>query len=109
VSDILPGPNRRYVVQPAANDDIEKVWYFTMMNWSVSRADRSIDELHSIFEILSLMPQMGRELKDIDSSLRTHTHGFHVIVYRVEEERINIVRVLGGRQDWLSILRQSEA
>jgi toxin ParE1/3/4 len=109
VSGILLNANNNYVVHPKADDDLEKIWHYTIRNWSIDRADQEIDELHSVFVNISLMPKMGREQIEVNPPVRIHIHGFHIIVYTVEEDFVKIVRVLGGRQDWLSILKQTES
>jgi toxin ParE1/3/4 len=101
--------NNKYVLHPKADEDIEKIWYYSATNWSVDRADQEVDTLHWVFTNISIMPNMGREWVEINPPVRIHTHGSHVIVYRIENDIVTIVRVLGGRQNWLLLLTQGES
>ena len=37
-----------------------------------------------------------------------HTHDRHLIVYAITDNDVLILRVLGGRQDWLTILNAAD-
>ena len=97
-----------FALHPKADEDLERIWYYSATNWSVDRANQEIDELYLTFTNISLMPKLGRERAEVNPPVRIHTHGAHVIVYRIENDIVRIVRVLGGRQNWLTILAQAD-
>jgi toxin ParE1/3/4 len=40
--------------------------------------------------------------------VRIHVHESHLIVYMVAYRHITILRLLGGRQDWISVLKAAD-
>lgn len=96
---------RPYRLTPRALDDLEEIWRYTAETWSVGQADRFTDDLARVFETLAALPSLARERPEFDPPVRIHTHERHLIVYVVaEDDQVDIVRLLGGRQDWMAIL-----
>jgi len=54
------------------------------------------------------MPLIARERTEFSPPLRIHVHGTHLVVYVSDGKAVDILRVLGGRQDWVSILNAAE-
>ncbi len=54
---------------------------------------------HSIGLILD-SPRLAQERQDTIRPVRIRTVGAHLIVYEVLDERIRIVRIIYGRQNW---------
>lgn len=50
------------------------------------------------------MPTLARERPEFAPPVRIHTHDSHLIVCTMTDNDALILRVLGGRQDWLTIL-----
>jgi toxin ParE1/3/4 len=40
--------------------------------------------------------------------VRIHLHEGRLIVYRIADDHVAILRLLGGRQDWVSILKSAD-
>lgn len=89
---------------PAARADLEAIWFYTMQSWSADQADRYIDILEDTFDRLLFMPELGRERVEFDPPVRLHLSGEHII-YRIAADHLVILRILGGKQDWATILR----
>ena len=90
---------------PAARKDIEDVWLFSARSWSVERAERHMDALEKTLDLLVSMPRMAPRRTEFDPPVRIYPSAEHVIVYRIKRDHLVILRILGGRQDWFSILR----
>lgn len=50
--------------------------------------------MNDTFKALSLNPAMAAERQDVDPPVRIHYHEKHLIVYRVDDSGILIIRVL---------------
>ena len=50
------------------------------------------------------MPEQARELLEFNPPVRIFPFAKHIIVYRIEAQAIVILRVLGAKQDWITIL-----
>lgn len=97
-----------YRLAPRALDDLEEVWRFSAESWSIEQADRYIDALAQVFEALATMPNLAREYREFNPPVRIFAHESHVIIYKAEATHVVVLRVLGGRQDWLSILKAAD-
>ncbi|WP_150525948.1 type II toxin-antitoxin system RelE/ParE family toxin [Roseibium sediminis] len=94
-----------YRLVPRAEQDLEDIWIYGAQNWSAERADRYMDELEATFDLLLLSPELARERTEFDPPVRLHPSGSHLIVYRINAIHLDILRVLGGAQNWLAVLR----
>jgi toxin ParE1/3/4 len=98
----------RYRLSPRALADLDDIWRYSAETWSIEQADRYIDDLVRIFELIAVMPTMARERRQFAPPVRIHAHESHLIVYTIAEGHVSIIRLLGGRQDWVSILKAAD-
>jgi len=99
---------RPYRLTPRALEDLDEIWRYSAETWSIAQADRYIDELVRAFEALAAFPSLARERPEFSPPVRIHVHLDQLIVYVLVHDRVNILRLLGGRQDWVAILRAAE-
>ncbi len=99
------GEPGRYRLSPRALADLDDIWRYSAETWSIKRADGYIDELARVFETIASMPSLARERLEFAPPVRIHVHESHLLVYTVATDHVAIVRLLGGRQDWVSILK----
>jgi len=64
--------------------------------WSITQADKYLDILST--------PEIGQERTEFEPPIRIHIVEKHLIIYRINDNHLSIIRVLGGRQNWQSIL-----
>ena len=95
----------KYQLTPAAQGDLEEIWLYTAHTWSPQQAERYTDALEETFKRLLAMPEMARERLEFTPPVRIHPSGEHLVIYRIETDHLEILRILGGRQDWLAILQ----
>ncbi|MDP2697052.1 type II toxin-antitoxin system RelE/ParE family toxin [Thalassospira sp.] len=93
-----------YQLTHKAIADLDDIWRYSAETWSVAQADRFIDDLVHLFDILADMPTMARERPEFSPPVRLHPFGSSLIVYRVDPDHITILRLLGGSQNWQDIL-----
>ena len=95
-----------YQLTPLAERDLEDIWRFGADMWSANQADKYLDELISVFELMSIMPNLA-PLRDIfEPPVHIHAHQQHVIIYNVVGDDIIIIRVLSGKQNWPALLKE---
>lgn len=105
---MLSGESVPFLLLPRARDDLDEIWRFSAETWSIERADCYIDELARVFEMIAAMPTLARERNEFTPPVRIHVHENHLIVYTVATDHVAILRLLGGRQDWVSILKAAD-
>ncbi|MCA6590304.1 MAG: type II toxin-antitoxin system RelE/ParE family toxin [Pseudanabaena sp. M090S1SP1A06QC] len=74
---------------------------------SVDAGERFVDDFNKKCRNLVSFPSIGRAYTEIDSSLRGIPLSGYIIFYRVNENLIEIVRVLSGYRDLDSLFRGS--
>ena len=98
----------RYRIVPRALADLDDIWRYSAETWSIEQADQYVDEIVRIFELIADTPTLARLFGDFQPPVRIHVHERHLIVYSIAEDHVAILRLLGGRQDWLSILKAAD-
>ncbi len=62
-------------------------------------ADRVLDALERRTMLLARHPEIGRERPDIAPGVHYLVSGNYLILYRIGEDRVEIVRYVHGRRD----------
>lgn len=85
-----------HLLSPQADSDLNEIWYFIAIeSGSVEIADRLIDSITDRFLLLAGHPNVGRARdEDLRPGLRTFPVGKYVIIYRIQDEDVLILRVL---------------
>jgi toxin ParE1/3/4 len=95
----------RLVVSRDADDDLLQIGrYLTERNPAAARS--VAEEIDRKFWSLTYFPFMGRDRPSLGAGLRSIVAGVYVIFYRVEPDRVVIMRVLHGRRDIDAELRR---
>lgn len=91
-----------------AEADMEDIWLYGAAEWSPERADRYVDEITAVLDLLCAMPGIARERLEFTPPVRIHTSRTHLIIYRTVGDHLDVLRILGGRQDWHRLLEMLE-
>ncbi len=86
---------------PQADSDLDDIWYYVATrSGSIEIADRLIDSITDRFFLLATHPNIGRARdEDLRPGSRSFPTGEYVIIYRIQEEDVLILRVLRGSRD----------
>lgn len=84
---------------PAAEDDLEMIWTYTVQQWGVEQADRYINALTTIFSELAQSPKTAPACDHIRSGYRRRSVERHMIYFRITTYGIAIIRILHERMD----------
>jgi toxin ParE1/3/4 len=93
---------------PQADSDLDDIWYYVVSHGgSFETADRLIDSIVRRFFLLARHPHVGRVRDhDLRPGLRSFPVGEYVIIYRLQEGDVLILRVLRGSRDIASLLNE---
>ena len=95
-----------YIISPLASRDLDDIFdYFA--EFSVDACERFVDVFNKKCRNLVAFPSIGRAYTEIDTSLRGIPLSGYIIFYRVNENLIEIVRVVSGHRDLASLFRGS--
>ncbi len=86
---------------PQAESDLDEIWLYIANNsGSPELADRLIDSITSRFVLLASHPSPGRPRdQDLRPGLRSFAVGNYLIVYRIENGDVRILRILRGSRN----------
>ena len=88
-----------------ASGDLVSIYVYGAEKFGLPQAELYQADLESCFRLLSEQPRMGREWLAGKHRVRVFFHRSHVIAYQESRAGIDVVRVLGGRQDWRRMLK----
>ena len=94
---------RQLFLTPDAVQDVDDIWTFGAATWSKDRADRYIDGLKRLIALLAETPELARLRDEVFPPVRIHRYRSHVIVFRETGETLQVLRILHGHSDWLSV------
>lgn len=100
---MAPGEPRGYRLTPRALADLDDIWRHSAETWFAAQADRQVDALAAVFELIATLPGLARERPEFTPPVRIHVHEGHPVIYRVAEAQLVILRLFGARQDWVTI------
>jgi len=90
---------------PQAQEDLLDIWCHIGRDNSY-RADRYLDFLEEKLTLLAYTPAIGRICDELEPGLRVFPVDDYLIFYRHFETNIDIVRVLHGARDIVSLFRE---
>jgi toxin ParE1/3/4 len=95
----------RLRIAPQAEEDLDSIWFYVATeSASVEVADRLVDSLTSRFLLLSRHPYVGRSREhEFGPGMRSLAVSEYVIVYTIEQDSIQVLRMVHGRRDLESI------
>lgn len=93
-----------WVLRPAAEDDLSKIWLEGAASWGVEQAERYADGLFALFDLLVQFPELARERTEFSPPVRIHPSGAHLVIYRHAEAGIEIIRILHAHQNLTGFL-----
>ncbi len=92
-------------LSPTAKADLDNIWlYIARETNSIDIAERVIASITERLYLLTRHPSIGRRRdEDLRPGIRSFTVGRHVILYRVEEHEVLLLRVIDGRRECLNL------
>jgi toxin ParE1/3/4 len=96
-----------YKISVKAAEDIEKIWLFTLENWSKEQADRYFTLLFEEIQYLASNPSFGKDIHQIRKNYRFFKVKSHLIFYKysAKQNLITIMRILHNRMNFENRLR----
>jgi toxin ParE1/3/4 len=89
---------KRYRLTPEAEKDLDEITNFIAAG-ARAAANRLIDGIEAKCQALAEMPGTGRGREELAPNLRSsHVHKY-IIFYRLDDEGIEVIRVIHGHRD----------
>ena len=84
---------------PEALSDIDQLWDYYAKVAGRATADKILREIGKVVATITDHPLAGRSRDELRPGLRSLSTYPHIVFYRLQEDRPEIVRVLDGRLD----------
>jgi toxin ParE1/3/4 len=91
--------HRIYRITPTANRELEELLQNLATIASFDTSDRFLKRLNQKFIKISAFPKLGKARPEWGDSYRSLPIDNYVIVYRVTEEMVEILRIISGYRD----------
>lgn len=96
---------KQHIISPEASLDLSEIIdYFTIRN--IEAGERFIDEFEKKCKYLANFPNMGRSYAIIKPDLRGVPLDGYIILYRIIDSGIEIVRVVSGYRNLESLFAE---
>jgi toxin ParE1/3/4 len=101
--------NLPVVLAPDANLDLADILLFGLKTWGDQQAAAYEAELDQALEHLGTYPELGRRRDDLGPGYRTYRVRQHVVIYRIEDAAIIVLRIVHVRTDIASAVADSSS
>lgn len=88
-----------FIVSPRADADLNEIWTYLAEQANLLTADRILDEIYEVFEMVGRQPEIGSRVGDHSPGLRFVMAGKYVVFYENQTHLPRIRRVLHGARD----------
>ncbi len=100
--------NRFFLLTPSAGRDINAILTYVMENSGPVRAEDVRGKLLDGFRKISAQPNLVGHVRDdlADESLRVHVVFSYLVIYRLDTDPVQIIRVIHGARDLTKALEE---
>lgn len=89
---------KAYRLSYKARRDLDEIWDYSRGVWGARRASAYLRDIRTAIEMAAERPSVGAVLEDLPA-YRRRPVGSHMVLYRVQDGVIMIVRVLHQNMD----------
>lgn len=91
--------SHQLVIAPAARSDLKEIYQYGLRQWGQAQSESYLSTIKDQFWLLTQQPLMGTERPELLPDARSLPIKSHTLFYRVSANKVEIIRVLHGRQD----------
>lgn len=90
-----------YKLTRKADEDLTHMFIYGVKQFGLEKATAYFTKIEKSIQIIAQNPRIGRERTEITPPVRIHPSGYHIIIYRIEDDgHILIIRLRHSREDW---------
>ena len=89
----------RYVFSNKAENDLVEIYRYGFITYGENKADLYIEALKEKCQFIADMPNLCPDRDEFNPPVKIYHHKKHLIIYIVETDFIQIIRVLHERMD----------
>ena len=90
-----------FKISKEAERDLEKIWLYTLENWSIEQADRYLNLIFDEIHYLCSKPGSGYDYGSVRKEYWRSKVKSHLLFYRInlEDNQLEIIRILHEAMD----------
>lgn len=88
-----------YELSKLAINDLESIWSYTAKEWSVKQANKYYEIIFDVIDSICTDPEIGRSIREVKENHRLKIAHSHMIIYKIENEKILIDSILPQKMD----------
>jgi toxin ParE1/3/4 len=88
-----------YELSQLAIDDIDSIWEYTVLNWSIKQAEKYYQSIIRTIKLICENPEIGKSISEVKETHKRKNIGSHMILYKLQNDVIYIDRILHQRMD----------
>ena len=90
----------KYIINEKALEDINKIWIYTVENWSEEQADRYYNLIFDEIEYIIANFEMARDFENVRKNYKFSKVKSHYIFFKkIKVNEIEVIRILHERMD----------
>lgn len=89
-----------YRLTVRAEYEFDQIYLRGVRDFGTDTAERYAEGLLRIFRLLSDFPAVARERDEVSPPVRVHPFRSHLVIYRIDDEGVLIIRLAHGHEDW---------
>jgi toxin ParE1/3/4 len=93
----MSSPELHLILSPAAQNDLIDILRYTGERWGHEQLLVYRDKLNTALLMITSNPQIGHMGAALPDTYRLYFVGSHVIIYRIRENLIEVIRILHQR------------
>jgi toxin ParE1/3/4 len=90
---------KHYKLSRKAERDIFNIIDYSAATFGLKKAKSYYDSLKRSFDLIVQNPNIGRNANEAGEGLHRYIHQKHIVLYRIKEDKIAIVRVIHHSED----------
>ena len=96
-------PNRTLALTELARGDLEDILAYTLKSWGDDQRVIYRTAIDRVLRDLLAFPMLGAAREDLAPGCRMHRVREHLVIYRVTEQELVVLRIVHRRTDLLSV------
>lgn len=88
-----------HVISKKAITDIEEIWLYTFKKWSIDQADRYYNLIFDEINFICKNTNAGISMEHVRKGYRASKVKSHLIFYRIQNNIVEVIRILHERMD----------
>lgn len=80
--------------------DLENIEVYGVLNFGAAASNKYLARFKNGIDHLKHFPELARPHPDLKANARALPIGVHIVIYRISDDYLDIIRIVHQRQNW---------